>query len=145
MKKLVPTEMVKIIRLTFIITLIITIIQKLLDPQQYENLSKLISLMQFSFLGKYLLDSEYVYWFLLCWEFIIVLGLSTKSFFIPSLLMGFIMITLGIVSSLFSLYFGLKSNCGCGLFGENPYVILFQKLLLFVFLSILWKYRNQIE
>ena len=145
MKKLVPTEMVKIIRLTFIITLIITIVQKLLDPQQYENLSKLISLMQFSFLGKYLLDSEYVYWFLLCWEFIIVLGLYTKPFFIPSLLMGFIMITSGIMSSLFSLYFGLKSNCGCGLFGENPYVILFQKLLLFVFLSILWKYRNQIE
>ena len=114
--KLSHVDIAKKMRFILTIAILITIVQKLWDPQQYENLSQFLSLLQLSILGKHWIKLQYIYWISIIWEFLIILGIQNKYFFNTALMMGFFLITLGIISSVF----GIKSNCGCGLFGEKP-------------------------
>ncbi len=50
--------------------------------------------------------------------------------------------SMGMALSIYSLAIKLRSECGCGLLGNNEFGLLFQKLIIIVVLMLLLKNRN---
>ena len=131
-----------IVRYIFSGNIIITIIQKIFDPNQFENLTNLTSFISILLFESILLDYSFIFYGIIFIEFAILFGIYSQRYFKTAIQCGILLFLAGISASLVSLYYGLQSNCGCGLFGENPYFLLTQKIVLLGLLFMVWKGKN---
>ena len=122
--------------------IIITIIQKIFDPNQFENLTNFTSFISILLFESILLDYSFIFYGIIFIEFAILFGIYSQRYFKTAIQCGILLFLAGISASLVSLYYGLQSNCGCGLFGENPYFLLTQKIVLLGLLFMVWKGKN---
>jgi len=131
-----------IARYTFSGIIIVTIIQKIFDPNQFENLANFVSLISILLFESILLDISFIFYGIILIEFAIIFSLYSEIHFKTSIQCGILLLLSGATASLVPIYYGLQSNCGCGLFGENPYLLLFQKLFLLGLLIFIWKNKH---
>lgn len=131
-----------IARYTFSGIIIVTIIQKLFNPSQFENLTNFASFISILLFEYNLFNFSFIFYAIIIIEFAIILGLYYQHYFKTSILGGILLLISGITASFVSIYYGLHNNCGCGLFGENPYFLLFQKLFLLGLLIFIWKNKH---
>jgi len=131
-----------IVRYIFSGNIIITIIQKIFDPNQFENLTNFTSFISILLFESILLDYSFIFYGIIFIEFAILFGIYSQRYFKTAIQCGILLFLAGISASLVSLYYGLQSNCGCGLFGENPYFLLTQKIVLLGLLFMVWKGKN---
>lgn len=128
-----------IARNVFVGTILITIIQKIINPIHYENFSNFIIFLVNIIANKNYSTPFTLFVFILLIEGFIVIGLFQKSIFRLVTILGIMLIGSGILASGLSYYYGLKSSCGCGLFGDIPQLLLAQKLVLLFLLVFLNK------
>jgi hypothetical protein len=130
-----------IIRNVFAGFLFITIVQKLIDKKQFENLSLTISqfFYGFNYFGKL---ETIVFYSIIIIEIFIIISLYFSFLYKWSLRIALFLLLLGSITSILSIYYGFNNTCGCGLFGDNPYLILWQKIVLIIMLLYLWKNSN---
>lgn len=76
-------------------------------------------------------------------EFSAAIMLWIKSFFDLGIVLMAALTLAGVGISFYSLYFKMTANCGCGLFGDNEYTLLAQKLLILLTLIILLLNKEQ--
>ncbi len=133
-----------IIRSTFSGFLLVTILQKIIDSNQFENLSKTIFnlLLYFSVNNVSPLLYKGIFTFIIGIELFILIGIYKRKTFDVAVVFSFTILSIGILSSIISIYYGLNNSCGCGLFGENPYLLLFQKAVLFAMLIFIGKNKK---
>lgn len=72
-------------------------------------------------------------------EFYLLFGLWLKRHFRPAIILAICMSVLGTLVNIALLVFKFNSECGCGLLGDNDYLILLQKGVIIVLLTILIK------
>ncbi len=123
-------------------TFVAIIIQKIIFPDELENLSTTLQVLFFLPLNFSIFSVNTIFYIIIFLEVFIVIGLYYRSLFLYSILAGALLLLLGIAASLLSAYFGFDSKCGCGLFGENPYLLLFQKAVLFAMLIFIGKNKK---
>ena len=75
-------------------------------------------------------------------EILIAVGLWVRSVFKSAIIMMSAMTIVGIGLSIWSLIFKLQSDCGCGLMGDNEYVVLIQKVLILGVLYVLLRNKK---
>ena len=75
-------------------------------------------------------------------ELLCVFGLWVKVLFFPGVTLMSVMTIIGIGLSIWSLIFKLQSDCGCGLMGDNEYIILIQKVLILGVLYVLFRNKK---
>ncbi len=131
-------DCLEILRYTFAGVFILTIIRKIFLPEFELNFRKF-----FTSLTPMLDYQIETIWFgLIVLEVFIIIGVFYRGIFQYSFFPGFILLSIGIVLSIISMVLQIQSNCGCGLLGKNPYLVLFQKLALMTILVILSKNRK---
>lgn len=128
-----------IARYTFSGIIIVTIIQKLFDQQQFENLTNFVSFISILLTETVIVNPNIVFYGIILFEAVIVTGLFSKRYFNLSVCSGALMLIFGVSASIVSLYYGIQNNCGCGLFGENPYFLLTQKIIFLGLLFMVWR------
>lgn len=72
-------------------------------------------------------------------ELLCITGLWLRRVFSVGILFMSALTLFGVGLSIWSLIFKTQSECGCGLFGDDEYFILFQKIIIFLLLIILLK------
>lgn len=131
-----------IARYIFTGILAFTIFQKVYDPAQFANLSRTLGLFFGHTSRTPARGIKAVYWSIILTEIFIVFGFYSRPLFPYSVFLSFLLLGTGSLISLISLYFGLHSACGCGLFGENPGLVLAQKFILLGFLFYIQKNKR---
>lgn len=128
----------KIIRYAFSLYIILTTIRKIIYPE-FKNyfMNNLLSVFP---VFEYELDC--LWKLLITIEIIIAIGIYFKFSFNISVLLGFLFLISGLIVSILVLYFQIESNCGCGLLGNNAYLIIAQKIILLLMLEYIRKNRE---
>ena len=128
-------DYLEIIRYTFVGVFLVSIVRKVFLPEFEINFRNffisLTSMLDY--------QSKIIWSGLIIFEIFIVIGIFYYPIFKHSFYSGLILLSAGIILSGFSLVLGIQASCGCGLFGDNPYLILLQKLALITILIILNK------
>ncbi|MCF7806951.1 MAG: hypothetical protein K9M49_01305 [Candidatus Marinimicrobia bacterium] len=75
-------------------------------------------------------------------ELVCIVGLWLRKIFSVGVFFMLALTTVGVGLSVWSLIFKLQSECGCGLFGDDEYFILAQKILILLLLIILYRGRD---
>jgi len=118
--------MIKYVRVFISIMLFFTAIRKLYG---YYNGNVSISLPLDFYLG---IDLKIILISIIFIEILIVIMLYKKTFFIFGISILYLLLSVGIIISILSIYLDSISNCGCGLLGNNPHIYLLQKSILVI-------------
>jgi len=78
-------------------------------------------------------------------ELFFIVGVWIKSTSRLAIGLLLVLTSFGLMASFYSLYFKLNSDCGCGLFGENEYGLIVQKLVILFLLVLLYKNRERLS
>ncbi|RMG68347.1 MAG: hypothetical protein D6715_02515 [Calditrichaeota bacterium] len=132
----------ELLRDAFALGLGLTIVQKLFNPAQFADFTRFVGLLSRTYDVPLPFDLLWIFRGIIVLEALIVLGLYGPKTLRLSLWAGGVWLLLGIGISLLSLYAKLHSACGCGLFGDNPYLLLGEKVLLLLLLLGIVKYRR---
>ncbi len=77
-------------------------------------------------------------------EVCFALGLWERKTFRPAILLAGVLTSFGIVISMALIIFRIKSECGCGLLGDNEYGLLTQKIIIIIGLAVLYNNKNNL-
>lgn len=123
-------DRVAVARYVFSGLVLLTIGQKLYNPILAENFSDFLALLTEAIFGTAFIPPDAVFVAVIVLEVLLTAGLFLAATFGPAVSMWIAFATIGSTASVFSLLYALDSSCGCGFFGDNPYLVLGQKLVL---------------
>jgi len=77
-------------------------------------------------------------------ELYLVVGLWDRKMFRVAVMLAGTLTVAGIIISLAFIWFKIKSDCGCGLLGDNEYGLLIQKIIIIAGLAVLYKNKSRL-
>lgn len=75
-------------------------------------------------------------------ELTTAIALWVKKMFSPAVILMGSLVCIGVGLSAWSIMYKIQSECGCGLFGDDEYFILAQKLIILIVLILLYRGRE---
>ena len=133
-------DIVDIVRYTFSIFMFITMIRKLFFPIYKVDYIESVTILNPSME----IISIYLWYFIILCELLFIIGLYNDTTFNISIFIGILLISIGIIISILGIILNFESNCGCGLFGDVPQLLLTQKLILLFLLGFLYKNKKSL-
>jgi len=124
-------DLIHITKYVFVGFYIFTIFQKVINPYLFENFSEFITLILEILFNKEFHIMKYLFYIIIVFELLIIIRINFK-FFMYTVLISLFLLGLGLIFSSNSIYYGLNKNCGCGIFGDNPYLIFFKNYFYFL-------------